>query len=671
MQQQNPSSKVRPGGLVTVAYLKAQLDHNNDHLGIFMPLILDAIGQIHAQSFTTIDIQETLAARHQLAMPQHAIVTLLKRAISGKYISRDAGRYHRNQNKALPATDLSTEKTRIETSQQRLAQALKAHCARRGLAVESNEAALDMLVSFLQEEQIALLLNDQVQEANPKSPGHKEHSVVAEFLEDAIRDDPAFLSTIAAMLEGLVLYNAAFLPELGTVKRPFSNLSVVFDSNLVRQALGYEGGPMRALMRETIDILKGNGAECIVFETTMNEIHRILSMYESKLGTEQGRRSLRPVPMARHFLAQRFSPGDVREMSALLDTEIRNSGFSVRKTPERERQFTASEQKLAQRLSDPARDGDELQARVRHDVDCVAGVLTLRRGHRSTVLDNVQAVFATSSPMVIQNIRLWWQLDEEETCIEPAISVRALANLAWLKRPSLCADFKVRELVSLCTAALRPAPETWTRFLQHLSNMERDKKLSSDEVTAVIVSAMSDRLLRDAEVEQDDPSDIDAVTLDEVVERVKASYTAEADKKLQETEAEYQQKIHEIALREKEASVRAENAEHTAAEIRRRFELKMDGRARTFSRFIARTIRVLVVCVVAAGAIAILAEHSFHWDWKGVLIGCALVTFVALEFLGVLSHLNHFFERIEIRLTRYFRKSLYRQNGLDEDKVTE
>jgi hypothetical protein len=48
--------------------------------------------------------------------------------------------------------------------------------------------------------------------------------------------------------------------------------------------------------------------QCLLFDTTVNEIRRILSMYESRLATEQGRRSLRPVPMPRHFLTKQYSP---------------------------------------------------------------------------------------------------------------------------------------------------------------------------------------------------------------------------------------------------------------------------------------------------------------------------------------------------------------------------
>jgi len=65
--------------LVTVAFLKARLDEGSDHLGIFMPLVLDVLGRLSTASFTTEEIQEALAKDHGVAIPQQTVGTLLRR----------------------------------------------------------------------------------------------------------------------------------------------------------------------------------------------------------------------------------------------------------------------------------------------------------------------------------------------------------------------------------------------------------------------------------------------------------------------------------------------------------------------------------------------------------------------------------------------------------------
>jgi hypothetical protein len=665
MSQTTETPKVRAGGLVTVAFLKAQLDEGNDHLGIFMPLILDVLAQLPAQTFTTEDIQEALVAHHGVAMPQQTVATLLKRATRKNYLQREAGRYRRNPTHRLPPSNVAMEKAKIEMGQQSLAEALRSHAGRRGLVVESTEAALEMLFGFLEDEQVAILLGSPSQAAHVSDVSRHERAVVAEFVQSAIRDDPSLLSVLRGMLEGLVLYHAAFLPDLSVASRRFKDLRVVFDSVLVRQALGYEGAAMQTLMREAIDVLKGSGVQCLVFDKTVHEIQRILGFYEVRLGTEQGRSSLRAVPMARYFLTQRFSPGDVREMSALLEREIVAAGFQVMRAPSRVREHTAGEQALAARLASPEKKS-EIEPRVVHDVDCVAGILTLRRGHRSATIDDARAVFATASPLVIRNTRLWWEEDEHETGIEPVVHIRALANLAWLKKPSLSSDFKIRELVALCSAALRPTQKTWERFLRHLLSLQKSQKLSSDEVTVILVSAMSDRLLRDAEVEEDDPSDIDAVTLDEIVDRVTSTYAAKATEGAQELTNTYEGKLAEAEAKAREALAHAIEAERTAAEQLRRRVLTIEGRARSWAQCISRSAKGLVFIPLLAGAVALITGHPVHSGGAGVMIGLAVTVFVILELMGILRHVSEWGALMETRLTRCFRDWLLGDSDLDQ-----
>ena len=619
-------------------------------------MVFDVLNQLPTKTFSTADVQDALATKHGLAMPQQTVATLLHRAVNKKHLQRDAGRYRII---ALPPSTLklSAEKDRIGAGQARLGDALRAHAMRRGLSIESTGAALDLLLEFLEQEQIGILLGSSVEIANGADASSRKSAIIAEFIQDAIKDDPALRSVLGGILEGLVLYHAAFLPNLDAPTRHFKNLRVVFDSVLVRQAIGYEGDAMKTLLRETTDLLKAGGIQCLIFDKTVLEIRRILSMYEERFATEEGRRSLRPVPMARHFLTQRYSPSDIREMAALLENDISKAGFQIQPTPPRIRDYTASESTLAARLADPLKH-DELEPRVVHDVDCVAAILTLRGGHRSASIEDSRAVFVTSSPLVIRNTRLWYIEDEHETGVEPIVHIRALANLAWLKRPKLCADFKERELVALCAAALRPAQETWRRFLRHLETLESSQKLSSDEVSAIVISAMSDRLLREAEIENEDPNDIDAVTLDDIVDRVKSSYSIQSEQNIKTLKDEYESKFLQLETLAQTAIEKAKAAEQTLAASIRRREVKINERAVLWARRLTQCAYWIIVAIVAGGALALIVGHPFHTGLIGTIIGFAIVVFILLELFGILRHISELRSWMEARLRSYFCKWL-------------
>ncbi len=552
---------------------------------------------------------------HRIAMPQEALATLLKRAAQKHYLVREYGRFNRKGTKPLPVSNVAELKGKITEEQAQLGSAFQAHAAKRGLSVESANLALEMLFEFLERQQVSILLGDPLPVEEGADYKHRQSAIIAEFIQNVIRSDDAMIGPLRGVLEGLVLYHAAFLPNLVEAKRRFRNLRVVFDSVLVRQALGYEGPAMQALMRETLDLLKGSGVHCIVFDKTIHEIQRILAMYEQKLATAEGRHSLRGVAMARHFLAQRYTPGDVREMSALLQREILGADFYIQEAPARRREFTAAEEALAKCLADPIKK-DEAEPRVLHDVDCVAGVLTMREGHRSSSLEEVRVVFATSSSLVIRNTRLWWDACEHETGLPPIIHIRALSSLAWLKKPIKCADFKIHELAALCTAALRPSSKTWRRFLSHLDAMKKSKVLTSDEEAAIVVSAMSDNLLLEAELADGEDEDIDACNLDEIVDRVKASYGAKADEEVRRVSQEYERKLSESEKQREAEKLHAESAERSVAELLRRSEMWIEGRARTRARVLARH-GSLVSCGDSAYGCSCTAARTSFPPWVG------------------------------------------------------
>ena len=204
---------VTPGGLVTVAFLKARIDEGADHLGIFMPLVHDVLSQFSAHSFATSDVQESIALAHGVVMPKHTVGTLLGRVKRDGYILRESGRYRLSATRTLPHSNVAGEKQQIEDGQRRLAAALKNHAERRGIRVDTVEAAQELLVKFVEDKQIALLLHGPAVPTERAETRH-EDIIVAEFLQDVVGNDQAHESVVRRMLEGLVLYHAAFLPDL-------------------------------------------------------------------------------------------------------------------------------------------------------------------------------------------------------------------------------------------------------------------------------------------------------------------------------------------------------------------------------------------------------------------------------------------------------------------------
>ena len=208
-------------------------------------------------------------------------------------------------------------------------------------------------------------------------------------------------------------------------------------------------------------------------------------------------------------------------------------------------------------------------------------------------------------------------------------------------------------------AALRPAPRTWDRFIRHLNALQTSRKLTSEEVTAIIASSTSDELLRDAELEATDFGDVDTETLDEVVERVKSEYAVDAEERVRNITERYEHKLMEVEAHEQNAIANAEGAARTTSEELRRRDLFNEGRARRWARLVGLGIKTALGVVLAVGAVALIAQHPLHDS--GLIeygIGAAVGVFVLLELLGILRHVSHMTMSLESRLKRRFRNWL-------------
>lgn len=541
-------------GLATVAMLKTYFDVGRDHIAMFQPFVDDVLNSSAIDGVTVHQVQLAVIQRHQLTLPPAVVKTLLSRAVKAERLRREGGRYFEGTKAGEVHVDLDVARRGAEERQAELAAALRVHASRRGVEIGSTEEALDAILEFIEKHHVRLALEGMEAHwgvvTTPTEHGLDDR-LVASFLIEAIEENAASEATIREMLEGFVLQNTLLLRDISTADKPFRNLRVFFDSTLLFAALGHYGDEERVLTSELLTLLQERGASVEAFKPTIREMRSILDVYEERLGTAAGRRSLYPTELTRHFLTTGTTPSDARTISVLLEKSLEQLGIRVVDTPTRLLPFTLDEAALGQRLAD--RQGDITAPRVQHDIDCVAAVLTLRGGESSDSLDRARAVFVSLSGLTVKNVNLWYR-EEGGLGFPPIVHYYLLSNLAWLKRPASAANLKLRELIALCGAALRPSRETWRTFIRHLEKLEASGEISSEESAAILASSFTDRYLSEEGI-GDDP---DARSLTEVVDRVKAEYKQQSDEKIKEIRREADIATHRASALEARVTERAQ-----------------------------------------------------------------------------------------------------------------
>jgi hypothetical protein len=564
-----------PKGLATIALLKTRLDEGKDHLGLFEPFVEDTVVQLPGDHFAAADLRTAIEARHSLLIPLETVTTLLGRLGKRNAVRKEGGRYFRLP--FTPATDIVAQTSVLNDDLLRFGEALVAFSLSTKHPIDTAADALALLIGFIQENNIAILLSEVDGDAPPTSgPNRAHYRVVARFITTECSRDDDLRRTLERVVEGLVLKNALLLDDLAASAQRFDSLEVFLDSYIAFAAIGLTGVSEGLAVSETLALLKETGAVPAVFDVTIAEMRRLLAMLEDHLGTAEGRMSLRPTAMTRHVLTANLKPSDVRIISASLEPRLRELGISVKDTPPRDRRFTLDEGQLSQDLADWT--GDTQRHRVRHDVDCVAGVLTLRAGRRPRRLEAGRAIFASTSPRVIRNVSAWHRL-QGEAGLPPIIDIRALANIAWLKRPASARSLKVHQLVALCSAALRPSRETWDKFIGNLKHLREQGALSDEHTLALVASELVEPILSELEDEREP----DAASIHEAIDRVKAAYREEGRATVQQA----------LQLAEGEAQLAQQTASAALAR-EARVDSHLNDRAHRIGRVAANTVVVIL-----------------------------------------------------------------------------
>jgi hypothetical protein len=144
--------------LATVALLKTRLDEGKDHLGLFGPFVDDTVAHFSEDHFTAADIRSAVDERHHLLIPVETINTLLERLGRRGGVRREGGRYFRLPFKL--GVDIEAERAAVEADLERLGGALVTFAGARKLSVTTSNDALALLIVFLQENNVALLLQE-------------------------------------------------------------------------------------------------------------------------------------------------------------------------------------------------------------------------------------------------------------------------------------------------------------------------------------------------------------------------------------------------------------------------------------------------------------------------------------------------------------------------------
>jgi hypothetical protein len=623
-----------PKALATIAFLKIRLDEGHDHLGLFEPLILDALAHSGQQDFLATDLQPIIEHRTGLLVPTNTIQTLLGRFARRHFLYRAGGRFFRTE-VALPESRLDETRQDIETQQAKLAEVFMTFAESIGVRFGTVENALAAIATFISDNKVSLVLDEAVADSplERSSLDRKSTRAIARFITEQCSGSPILLKALSALTEGILLQDALLFRDIPEAAHRFQNLLVALDTGILFAALGLTGVSNAVAAKEGLSLLREAGARTIVFSRTIDELRQILAVYEQKLGTNAGRLSLHPTALTHHVLTSRMSPADMRVISSSLEAHLAKIGIAILDMPEHVASYTLNEEELAKRLASETRP-DRGAPRVRHDVDCIAAVLTLRAGRTATSIERSLAILSSTSGRVIHDVQQWF-FAEGEHGIPPMVHHVALTSIAWLKKPAAAPNVKLHELAAICVAVMRPTRQTWLKVIETLRKLRDAGTITDDETAAIVASELTEPLL----ARLDDDLEPDADSIEQAIARVTEDYRNKASAAANEVITKAQENVLAIQSAADEA-VRAAKAEASLAQQAAEDALsKRDETLGNLERRIGRRAKIIanalfVITTIVVGVSAVLSipgvldvlSEQFKWTARVIVAIAAVVT---------------------------------------------
>jgi hypothetical protein len=543
-------------GLTTIALLKANYDEGMDYLEMFMPFVLHVVSENDSEIIEVESVQKYVKEVFEINIPQEVVKKLLNKGKRKGALIREGGKFFKNKDYKFN-TDLNKKRKNIDRQLNTIGERLLDFLQEEGLEINDRDDALAILFKFLSNQELELLLDIEYENKPIDSDALKSRKMrsVAKFVKEICLKDPILAIYLDNILTGFILQNALLLKNVATPSKVFDNLQIFLDSGFLLGLLGWKGAARELANKDTLDLLKATNAHLAVFEPTIEELKRILYTYQRHLGTQKGRETLWQSAITRHVLSEQLTPSDIKQAISLIENTLEfKYGITIHETPERKPEYTHDEEKLARKLG--VKNEENPSKRIIHDIDCVAAVLTLRRGDIPRTLDSTNAIFMSGSSSVVNDVNEWYK-KEGGKHVPPIIHHLTISNIAWLKRPDVGSKMKINELVALCTAALRPKQETWTKFLTHLKKLEDSGELTSDESVAIVASNLIETELIELEDHNDD--DIDSSSVSEIVERVKNGLIVESKEKEKELLSSIEKKDKELGVIDSNISKYSEN----------------------------------------------------------------------------------------------------------------
>lgn len=513
--------KASSNTLLGFAVLRANYNANApSYLDGFRPFILSVLAESSRPYLERDQISATIRDQFGIDIPALVVKSLLrstnKIGITAK-VGETAVEITPSGLESAPA--LQQQITEYNRHQADLVKAFESFVDEKFPEQRSHIAdASAMLLAEYFQRHAAPLLNEGLR--NRKSVNTASEAgvdfIIASFVTHLAANDQNRFGYVVEAAKGAML-SAVLLLDSTELKNSLDNLTLVLDTPVLMDALGFHGELPEIATMQLISMALQQSAKVVTFEHCVDELSGILEHVGQAL--RKGHRSKSTSAGYLHFVDIGATPADVMLLQGKLPELLEGAGIQVIPRPDGYYQYGLDEGKLEDLIQSKVNYFQDA-ARV-NDVLSLSSTHRLRKGTRNRALELCRAVLVTT------NVNLVWgavAFEESKASFPLAVMTDAVASVLWVRSPAAAPDAPREMLLASAYSGMQPSPAIWTRYLEEVDALEQSSAVTADEAVILRTSRTSREALMDETLGESEAVDAESPLV--VLERVRREATA-------------------------------------------------------------------------------------------------------------------------------------------------
>ena len=342
---------------------------------------------------------------------------------------------------------------------------------------------------------------------------------LADYLNHIIHYDKNLFLILQNIVKGQMIFVSIYAQNVldADRKQKMKDLSIYFDTTFIFNLLGYGGKYNQEYAKQIVDLLEELGAKLFCFEHNYQEVRGILESCERglSLGREDKLRNLD------YFLENDFTASDLIVLISKLRENI-SKHLTIVEPPDYSIPTTNIDWLgFAQHLNNQINYSKSKS--LEHDVESIAAIFRLRKGHLSRTLEGCKALFVTTNLTLVRSVRDYHKNKNDTEGYYPCLSDYEIANIAWLKSPNNMQNEIIDKSIRFATELLQePSPVFWEKFVATVDKYKDSGSISDSDAYELKFELYSRKHAGD--FFDDDESKIDVVSLKELLRRIREQY---------------------------------------------------------------------------------------------------------------------------------------------------